>query len=111
MELTGAQQRASSRFFPKANAATSVAEKASPAPVRSKGGLGSGYGGMNHIRALPPPSAEASYAYAPLGPSVTETILGPKDESPCMSFLTSFSSLPRMRRASSVLQMKTSARR
>ena len=47
MELTGAIIRAFSIDLPIASAATKVEEKASPAPVRSYGGSGSGYGGIN----------------------------------------------------------------
>ena len=47
IELIGAQSIASFRERPRESAAIKVEENASPAPVRSNGARGSGYGGMN----------------------------------------------------------------
>src|SRR5579859_7411308 len=58
MELIGAQRKASSSVSPFIAAATKVEAKASPAPVRSYGGLGSGYSGI--LRRFWPSGAYAS---------------------------------------------------
>src|SRR3989338_4024418 len=100
----GAQRSASSTDWPQAKATTKVEEKASPAPVLSKGGFGSGYGGINQTFA-------PSSAYAPLTPSVMTTIFGPNSLTIKRSFLMSFSSVFKILCDSSLLHKKTSLRR